>query len=179
MLKQYLWYPKISFSGFGISFEGLYCASICPIEYKNSVAWRLKCGKNKTWPSEGFGECITCPHIQKYNADDLTVERKLRVSKQWGKPPNGRYLPILRVECKQKMFLGQMTKTALFSEEKMIKGTLSAVYRDFLNPHFDIGCKARNKVNPTTGKIEKDFQWSFNNKVLTPGKGSKMSSNML
>ena len=72
-----------------------------------------------------------------------------------------------------------MTKTALFSEEKMIKGTVSAVYRDFFNPHFDIGCKARNKVNPKTGKIEKDFQWSFDNEVLTPGKGSKMPSNML
>ena len=134
----------------------------------------MKCGKNKTWPSEGFGECITCPHIEKYNADDLTVERKLRVSKHWGKPPNGRYLPMLRVQCKRKMFLGQQTKTALFSEEKMIKGTLSFVYRDVLHPHYDIACKATTKMNPKTGIIEKDLQWSFDNEVLTPGNGSTM-----
>ena len=83
-----------------ISFEGLYCASICPAEYKNSGAWRLKCGKNKTWPSAGFGECVTCPHIDKYNADDLSVKRKLRVPPFYGE--TGRYLPTLRVECKPK-----------------------------------------------------------------------------
>ena len=71
------------------------------------------------------------------------------------------------------MFLGQMTKTALFLNEKMLKGTLQdGFYRDRVKPYYDIACKATTKMNQETGRIEKDYQWSHDNEVLTPGKGS-------